>query len=172
MNSLQRLGYHIKTLVLCLCLFQQTTTSSSDSGLNVFSESMSATQQNDASSIGTLQIFLTLRGVSSQNCADMFNDQVVMNEIRKQKFHLLLLEMFVPCDALLAEYLKGEFKFMVEKRIRINIMLYLNIVFHVYGQNICAKVLTYLSQIYCCNFSTIHRYDVNFPIPCFRRGLL
>ncbi|XP_795728.5 UDP-glucuronosyltransferase 1-2 [Strongylocentrotus purpuratus] len=87
----------------------KTTTSSSDSGLKVFSESMSATQQNDASSIGTLQIFLALRDVSSQNCADMFNDQVVMNEIRKNNFDLLLLEMFVPCDALLAEYLKVPF---------------------------------------------------------------
>eukprot|EP00057_Strongylocentrotus_purpuratus_P029146 XP_011683620.1 PREDICTED: UDP-glucuronosyltransferase 2B17 [Strongylocentrotus purpuratus] len=99
-------GFDKDTAATRILTFKTTTSSS---GLNNFAKSMSAIQQNDADMFGMLNLFLDLRDTSLQSCADMFNDRDVMNDLRKQKFDLLLLEMFVPCDALLAEYLKVPF---------------------------------------------------------------
>ncbi|XP_011683617.2 UDP-glucuronosyltransferase 2C1 [Strongylocentrotus purpuratus] len=53
-----------------------------------------------------------LNYIAVQNCADMFDNRDVMNGLLKEKFDLLLVEMFEPCDALLAEYLNVPFVVM------------------------------------------------------------
>nr|XP_054774796.1 UDP-glucuronosyltransferase 2B33-like [Lytechinus pictus] len=84
------------------------TDGSSSAMEDIANTKLSKSQDGD-NWIETVRLLMAVGNIGKQNCADMFNDDDVMNDLRKEKFELLLVEMFVPCDALLAEYLKVPF---------------------------------------------------------------
>ncbi|XP_063971113.1 UDP-glucuronosyltransferase 2B33-like [Lytechinus pictus] len=73
---------------------------------SIMNDMLSTPDQAEPGVMLTMTMFLALRDYSLQSCEDLFNNRELMIDLRKQKFDLVLLEMFVPCDPLLAEYLK------------------------------------------------------------------